>query len=58
MSNSEIKKVTLKYCKKVQEKIDPEEEMKELVELKEKLHHMKMEIKDDEDDEFEIEDED
>ena len=56
--NSEIKKVTLNYCKKVLENIEPEEEMKKLVEMKEKLHHMKMEIKEGDDDEFEVEDED
>ena len=42
VSNSEIKKVTLKYCLKTLENNKPEEKVKEVVELKEEVHRLRM----------------
>ena len=42
VSNSEIKKVTLKYCLKTLENNPPEEKVKELVEFKEELHRLRL----------------
>ena len=57
VSNTEIKKVTLEYCKSVLKNNEPEEDMKELVELKEKLHQIEMETKDEDEEEFVVEEE-
>ena len=57
VSNSEIKKVTLKYCLKTLENNKPEEEVKELIELKEDQHRLRMEEKG-YDEEHQITDED
>ena len=43
VSNSEIKKVTLKYCLKTLENNPPEKEMRELIEFKEELHRLRLE---------------
>ena len=43
VSNSEIKKVTLKYCLKVLENNEPDEDFKELAKLKEQVHKLRME---------------
>ena len=53
VSNSEIKRVTLDYCKEVLKNNEPEEDFKELVEYKEKVHKIRMESNDD-DEEVEI----
>ena len=42
VANEEIRKVTLQYCLNVLEKNKPEEEVKQLVELKEKVHELRM----------------
>ena len=57
VSNSEIKKVTLEYCKSVLENNEPENDMKELVEMKERIHQIKMDTKDPNEEEFEVEEE-
>ena len=45
VSNSEIKKVTLKYCLKTLENNKPEKEVEELVELKNEVHKLRMQDK-------------
>ena len=57
VSNSEIKKVTLKYCLKTLENNKPEKEVEELVELKNEVHKLRMEDKT-HDKEYRITDED
>ena len=57
VSNSEIKKVTLKYGLKTLENNKPEEKVKELIELKEEQHRLRMEEKGN-DEEHHITDED
>ena len=42
VSNSEIKKVTLKYCLKTLENNPPEDRVTELVEFKEELHRLRL----------------
>ena len=46
VSNSEIKKVTLKYCLKTLENNKPEKEFEELIQLKTEVHKLRMEDKD------------
>ena len=43
VSNSESKKVTLKYCLKFLEDNEPDEKVKELVELKKEVHRLRIE---------------
>ena len=57
VSNSEIKRVTLKYCLKTLENNPPEEEVQELIEHKEELHKLRLEDKSN-DKEYMIMDED
>ena len=57
VSNSEIKRVTLKYCLKTLENNPPEEEVKELIEHREELHRLRLEDRS-KDREFMITDED
>ena len=42
VSNSKINEVTLKYCLNTLKNNDPEEDVKELIELKEKVHELRM----------------
>ena len=57
VSNSEIKKGTLEYCHKTLKNNEPEDEVRESIELKEELH--KLRINDDTDDtEYNTTDED
>jgi hypothetical protein len=42
VSNEEIKRVTLKYCLNVLKNNEPEDKFKNLVELKEQVHQMRM----------------
>ena len=57
VSNSQIIRVTLKYCLKTLENNPPEEEVKELIEHKEELHRLRLEDRS-KDTEFMITDED
>ena len=57
LSNSEIKKVTLKYCLKTLENNKPAEDVKELVKYKEELHRLRMNNKS-KDTEHEVSEED
>ena len=57
VSNSEIKRVTLKYCLKTLENNPPGEKVKELIEHKEELHRLRLEDRS-KDREFMITDED
>ena len=57
VSNSEIKKVTLNYCVNVLKNNKPAEEVKQLIELKEAVHELRMKDKDN-DEEYEISDKD
>ena len=57
VSNQEIKNVSLKYCLKVLKNNEPDEAFKELKELKERAHKLRMEDKE-QDDELDISEED
>ena len=46
MSNNKIKKVTLEYCLDVLENNELEEEVKHLVKLKDEVHKLRMEDRD------------
>ena len=43
VSNSRIKEVTLKYCLNTLKNNEPEEQVKELIHVKEKVHALRME---------------
>ena len=45
VSNTKIKEVTLKYCLNTLKNNEPEEDMKELIKLKEKVHALRMRTK-------------
>ena len=57
VSNAEIKRVSLEYCLKTLENNEPEENAKELIKLKEEVHRLRMNTKE-EDEEAIITDED